>query len=36
MALLEPLHDDDAEMYTKLIQIAIKCGPEGKHFCCSQ
>ncbi|KAF2904931.1 hypothetical protein ILUMI_01242 [Ignelater luminosus] len=28
MALLEPLHDDDAEMYTKLIQIAIKCGPE--------
>ncbi|KAF5308874.1 hypothetical protein FQR65_LT00574 [Abscondita terminalis] len=28
MAFLEPLHDDDPQMYTKVFQIAIICGPE--------
>ncbi|KAB0799632.1 hypothetical protein PPYR_07512 [Photinus pyralis] len=27
MALLEPLHDDDPEMYKKVLQVAITCGP---------
>ncbi|KAF5285299.1 hypothetical protein FQA39_LY04398 [Lamprigera yunnana] len=32
LALLEPLHDEDIDMYNKILQIVLVCGPEVQQM----